>query len=110
MSWIRRPETSAAFQLCIEVPPHIRVSQDLGFFIHSIQWRVRTTFFRYDMSFPKRACTGVLADFYPGRRQSQLVARTVIVPARSGEDVKLAASKLAPELGVSHASIWMSSW
>ena len=80
------------------------VSQDLGFFIHEHPVEGADHIFRYDMKFPKAGMYRVLADFYPEGGSPQLVARTVIVPARAGEDVKLAAPKLTPELGVSHAS------
>jgi len=93
------------FQIVHEKYLHMFVvSRDLGFFIHQHPVEGADHVFRYDMSFPKPGMYRVLADFYPEGGSPQLVARTVIVPARAGEDVKLAAPKLAPELGVSHAS------
>ncbi len=80
------------------------VSQDLGFFIHQHPVEGADHVFRYEMNFPKPGMYRVLADFYPEGGSPQLVARTVIVPARAGEDVKLATPKLSTELGVSHAS------
>jgi len=65
------------------------VSQDMKFFVHDHPVFVKDGTFRYDLALPLPGMYRILGDFYPDGATPQLVAKTVIVPGKGPEPVRL---------------------
>lgn len=80
------------------------VSQDLKYFVHDHPVYGADSIFRYETRFPHSGLFRVLGDFYPAGGIPQLITKTVIVPARAGEEVLLEPARLLPDLAVNHCA------
>ena len=78
------------------------VSQDLQHFTHDHPKLGPDGIFRFDMVFPKPGLYRLLGDFYPAGATPQLIAKTVIVPVKPGDQLEITPVTLVADLLANH--------